>query len=88
MISTILDDWFFRSIPILKSHINGCHGNHAFSRSPNDLFLWTFLLQIKGAITNNMTPNRNCPDVQAKLNWMSGYKVDGILHTLKSYYVL
>ena len=37
----------------------GCHGNHAFSRSPKAVYLWAFFW-IQGVPGNNWAPSQNC----------------------------
>ena len=39
----------------------GCHGNHAFSHSPNKLIFEDNLFCIEGVAMNNLAPMRNCP---------------------------
>ena len=49
------------------NRIMGCHGNHAFSHSPNR-FIFRTLFCSKGVVINNLALNLNCPGVQGKLN--------------------
>ena len=39
----------------------GCHGNHAFSHSPNQYFLGTKIFCIWGVPMNTTTPIKSCP---------------------------
>ena len=44
----------------------GCHGNHAFSESPNSspnrFILGERFFRIKGVPGNNLAPMKNCPE--------------------------
>ena len=50
-----------RYIPILESHIIGCHGNHAFSHSKNNFIFEDNFIRMCGVPMNNLAPMRNCP---------------------------
>ena len=58
---------FVGASPFLNS-IMGCHGNHAFSHSP-DRFIFRTLFCIKGVLMNNLALKKNALGVQGKLNW-------------------
>ena len=55
----------YRPIPhplIRKNRNMCCHGNHAFSHSPNhSLFLRIFFIRIQGVPGNNLASMKNCP---------------------------
>ena len=51
----------------------GCHGNHAFSHSPNQFFLRTPSFRIQGVTINNLAPIKIVLGVHGNLNWMPGY---------------
>ena len=56
---------FVGTSPFLNS-IMGCHGNHAFSHSP-DRFIFRTLVCIY--LMKNLALKKNCLGVQGKLNW-------------------
>ena len=45
---------------IRKNRDMGCHGNHAFSHSPNEFMFRTFF-RIQGVPGNNLASMKNCP---------------------------
>ena len=53
-------------IPVLKNHVNGCHGNHAifFFIVQIRLSLRTKFICISGVSMNDLAPMKNCPGVQ------------------------
>ena len=72
---------FCKYTPILEKSGTGCHGNHAFSYSPNR-FIYGDFFRIQGVPGNNLAPIQNCP-------WGARYvkldpEVDGL--RLKSVY--
>ena len=40
--------------PMLKNHVNGCHGNHAFFRSANGFIFEDKILFISGVPMNDL----------------------------------
>ena len=44
---------------LYHTHI-GCHGNHAFSHSPN-MFIFRTFFHIQGVLGNNLASMKNCP---------------------------
>ena len=42
--------------PMLKNHVNGCHGNHAFFHSANGFIFEDKILCISGVPMNDLTP--------------------------------
>ena len=53
--------------PFLENPIKGCHGNHAFSHSPNRFNFEKHFYAFRGT-GNNLSPMRNCPGVQGRSN--------------------
>ena len=68
----------FRPTPIFENHVEGCHGNHAFSHTRSQymyqMLLRTTLFRIQGVQINNLAPMRLELSLgsQGKLNWMPG----------------
>ena len=47
---------------MLKNHVNGSHGNHAFFHSVNKFFFKDIFFCISGApVLNDLAPMKNCP---------------------------
>ena len=58
---------------MLKSHVDGCHGNHAFFFIvQKSLSLRTKILCISGVPINDLAPMRNCHGVQSWSNELPG----------------
>ena len=57
-------------IPMLKNHVNGCHGNQAvfFFIVQIILSLRTKFFCISGVPMNDLTSMKNCPGVQGRSN--------------------
>ena len=47
--------------PILENGFRGCHGNHAFSHSPNRFIFEEHFFSIQGVPGNNLAPMKDCP---------------------------
>ena len=62
---------FVGTSPFLNS-IMGCHGNHAFSHSPDRLILELYFA-FRGVLMNNLHSRKNALGVQGKLNWPGLY---------------
>ena len=52
--------------PMLKNHVNGCHGNHAFFIVQSSLSLRTKNICISGILMNDLITMKNCPGVQGR----------------------
>ena len=50
------------STPILKNHVNGCHGNRAFFHSAFEFIFEdkSFFFCISGVPVNDLAPMKNC----------------------------
>ena len=55
----------FLTKSMLKNHMNGYHGNHAFFLVQLSLSLRTNIC-ISGVPINDLTPMKNCPGVQGR----------------------
>ena len=47
--------------PMLKNHVNGCHGNHAFFHSAKEFIFEDNFFFISGVPMNDLAPMKNCP---------------------------
>ena len=47
--------------PMLKNHVDGCHGNHAFFIVQKSLSLRTKLFCISWVPINDLAPMKTCP---------------------------
>ena len=56
---------FVDTPPILNIRITGCHGNHAFSQSPNMCIIKNIFSYLGGP-RSNLAPARNCPKGKRK----------------------
>ena len=61
MISISLDMMEFVCTPLpVRIAQQGCHGNHAFSHSPNEFMFWNICLSFRGSPENVLVPMKNC----------------------------
>ena len=57
---------FVVTFPFLRNCIKGCHGNRAFSHSPNRFIFGETFFRIEGILGNSVAPMKNCP------GWVQG----------------